>query len=121
MFARFGIQKTLVSDNAPDLVSGELKQWCESLGNKKKQSPLYHSRANGLAERAVRSVKHALQAWSLNLFVPLRLFLQRELKTNRNISKTTGKTSVEILLRRRVRLPAIADFNFWEPILLEAN
>ena len=54
IFARFGIPKTIVSDNGPEFVSGDLKQWCESLGMKKMESPIYHPRANGLAERAVR-------------------------------------------------------------------
>ena len=35
IFARFGIPKTLVSDNGPEFVSGDLNQWCESLGIKK--------------------------------------------------------------------------------------
>ena len=69
IFARFGIQKTLVSDNGPEFVSGDLKQWCESLGIKKIESPVYHPRANGLAERAVQTVRRALQAWSPNLNV----------------------------------------------------
>ena len=55
IFARFGIPKTLVSDNGPEFVSGDLKQWCESLGIKKIESPVCHPRANGLAERAVQT------------------------------------------------------------------
>ena len=35
IFARFGIPKTLVSDNGPEFVSGDLNQWWESLGIKK--------------------------------------------------------------------------------------
>ena len=53
IFARIGIPKTLVSDNSPEFLSGDLKKWCESLGIKKMDSTVYHSRANGLAERAV--------------------------------------------------------------------
>ena len=41
--------------------------------------------------------------------------------THRNTSKTRGKTPVELLLGRRVRLPAIADFDLCEPILFKAN
>ena len=41
--------------------------------------------------------------------------------THRNTSKTRGKTPVEILLGRRVRLPAIADFDLCEPIAFKAN
>ena len=29
IFARFGIPINLVSDNGPEFVSGDLKQWCE--------------------------------------------------------------------------------------------
>ena len=121
IFARFGIPKTLVSDNGPEFVSGDLKQWCESLGIKKIESPVYHPRANGLAERAVQTVKRALQAWSPNLNVSFGAFLQRVLMTHRNTSKTRSKTPVELLLGRRMRLPAIADFDLCEPILFKAN
>ena len=121
IFARFGIPKTLVSDNGPEFVSGDLKQWCESLGIKKIESPVYHPRANGLAARAVQTVKRALQAWSPNLNVSFGAFLQRALMTHRNTSKTRSKTPVELLLGRRVRLPAIADFDLCEPILFKAS
>ena len=103
IFARFGIPKTLVSDNGPEFVSGDLKQWCESLGIKKMESPGYHPRAKGQAERAVQTVKQALQAWSPNLNVSFGAFLQRALMTHRKTSKTRRKTPVELLLRRRVR------------------
>ena len=109
------------SDNGPEIVSGDLKQWCESLGIKKIESPVYHPRANGLAERAVQTVKRALQAWSPNLNVSFGAFLQRALMTHRNTSKTRSKTPVELLLGRRVRLPAIAEFDLCEPILFKAN
>ena len=120
IFARFGIPKTLVSDNGPEFVSGDLKQWCESLEIKKIESPVYHPRANRLAERAVQTVKRTLQACP-NLNVSFGAFLQRALTTHRNTSKTRSKTPVELLLGRRVRLPAIADFDLCEPILFKAN
>ena len=71
IFARFGIPKILVSNNGPEFVNGELKQLCESLGIKKMESLVHHPRANGLAERAVQTVKRALQACSPNLKVSL--------------------------------------------------
>ena len=121
IFARFGIPKTLVSDNGPEFVSGDLKQWCESLGIKKMESPVYHPRANGLAERAVQTVKRAPEAWSPKLNVSFGAFLQRALMTHRNNSKTRSKTPVELVLGRRMRLPAIADFDLCEPFLFKAN
>ena len=89
---------TLLSDIGPEFVSGDLKQWCESLGIKKMESPVYHPRANGLAEKAVQTVKRSLQAWSINLNVSFGEFLQRALMTHRNTSKTTSKIPVELLL-----------------------
>ena len=35
IFARFGISRKLVSDNGPEFVSNDLKQWCKSLGIKR--------------------------------------------------------------------------------------
>ena len=42
----------MVCDNGPEFVSSDLQQWCESLGTKEMESPVYHITANGLAERA---------------------------------------------------------------------
>ena len=119
IFARFGIPRTLVSDNGPEFVSSDLKQWCESLGIKKMESPICHPRANGIAERAVQTVKRAIQAWSPNLNVSFGAFLQRALMTHRNTSKTRGKTLVELLLGRKIRLPAVTDFDLCERVLFK--
>ena len=119
IFARFGIPRTLVSDNGPEFVSSDLKKWCESLGIKKMESPIYHPRANGIAERAVQTVKRAIQAWSANLNVSFGAFLQRALMTHRNTSKTRGKTPVEQLLGRKIRLPAVTDFDLCERVLFK--
>ena len=85
------------------------------------ESPIYHQRADGLPERATQTVKRALQAWSPNLNVSFGAFLQRALMTHHNTSKTRSKTPVELMLGRKVRLPAIADFDLCEPILFKAN
>ena len=80
------------------------------------ESPIYHPRANGIAERAVQTVKRAIQAWSPNLNVSFGAFLQRALMTHRNTSKTRGKTPVELLLGRKVRL---TDFDLCERVLFK--
>ena len=99
----------------------DLKQWCKSLGIKKIKSRIYHPRANGQVGRAVQTVKWALLTWSPHRNVAYEAFLKKALMTNRNTSKTRRKTTVEPLLRRRVRLQAIADFDLCEPILYKAN
>ena len=119
IFARFGIPKFLVSDHDPEFVSSDLKQFIESLGIRKMESPIYHQRANGIAERAVQTMKRAIQAWSPNLNVSFGAFLQRALMTHRNTSKKLGKTPVELLLGRKVRPPAVTDFDLCERVLFK--
>ena len=121
IFAEFGIPRTLVSDNGPEFVSSDLKQWRESLGIKKMESPIYHPRTNGIAERVVPTVKQAIQAWSPNLNVSFGAFLQRALMTHRNTSKTRGKTPVELLLGRKIRLSAVTDFDLCERVLFKST
>ena len=82
-------------------------------------SPIYHLRANRIAERAVQTVKRAIQAWSPILNVSFGAFLQRALMTHRNTSKTRGRTPVELLLGRKVRLPAVTDFHLCERVLFK--
>ena len=41
--------------------------------------------------------------------------------THCNTSKTRTKTPVELLLRRRARLPAVAVFDLFKPILFKPN
>ena len=119
IFARFRIPKTLVSDNLPEFVSDDLKQWCESLRIKKIESPIYHSKANVFAEPAVQTRKRAVQAWSQNLNVSFGAFLQRALMTHRNTSKTRGKTPLELLLGRKVRHRAVTDFDLYKPVFFK--
>ena len=115
-FARFGLPRIFVSDNGPDFVSSDLKQWCESMGIKEMEFLIYQPRANVIAERAVQTVKRAIQASSPNLNVSFGVFLQRDLMTHRNTSKTRGKTPVELLMGRKVRLPAVTDFDLCERV-----
>ena len=63
VFARFGVPKTLVSDNGLELVSNDFETWCRYQKNHKMESPIYHPRANGQAERAAQTVKLAIKAW----------------------------------------------------------
>ena len=117
IFAKFGIPGIIVSDKGPEFASIDLKQWCESLGITKMESPIYHPRANGIAERAVQTVKRATQACSSNLNVSFGAFLQRALMTHWNTSKTRDKTPVELLLGHKIRLPAVNDFDLCERVL----
>ena len=114
--------KRLVSDNGPEFVSGDLKHWCESLEiENMESSTIYHSRANCLAERAVQTVKRANQACSANLIVSFGAMLQRALMILRNTSKRRCKNCMELMLGRKVRLPAVTDFDLCEPVLFKTT
>lgn len=57
VFARFGHPVELVSDNGPQFASDEFRKFMEVSGIKHHMGAPYHPQSNGLAERAVQSVK----------------------------------------------------------------
>ena len=57
IFATFGLPEVVVTDNGPSLVSDEFEAWLKRNGIRHKTSPPYHPATNGLAERAVQTVK----------------------------------------------------------------
>ena len=58
MFARWGIPDTIVSDNGP---AQEFKVFCKSNGVKQVLVAPYHLSSNGVAERAVKTVKEGMK------------------------------------------------------------
>ena len=104
LFARNGIPNQLVSDNGPQFVLEELKQFLANNGVRHIRSSPYHPASNGAAERMVQTMKSALKAAhasgaelekSLSAFLlgyrttphavtgvsPSSLFMGRELRT----------------------------------------
>ena len=79
---------------------------------------MYQPRTNGLAERAVQTLKRASEAWSPIINVSIVAFLQEALTTPRDTKRRGDKTPFQ-LLGHRVRLPAIADVDLCEPILFK--
>ena len=60
-FARFGIPDRLVTDNGPQFISNEYKQFVDEYGFEHVISSPYWSRGNGKAEAAVQIVKRVYQ------------------------------------------------------------
>ena len=110
IFGRFGVPHPSVSDNAKEFINDKVITWLKAQGCTKLESPIYNPRGNGLAERAVHTVKKAMRAWNSSLGVSFHAFLQRVLFTHRNTSSVRGKTPSEVRLGRKMRLPAVINY-----------
>ena len=61
IFSRHGIPRTMVSDNAPQYNSAEMKDFASSNGFNHVTSSPHYCQSNGLAERIVKMVKGLLE------------------------------------------------------------
>ena len=113
LFERFGIPHTLVSDNAKKCINEKVVTCL--------QATIYNPRSNGLAEWAVQTVKRAMRTWKSSLRVSFHAFLQRVLFTHRNNSSVRGKTPSEVLLGRKMRLPAVINYPIGECVVFRAG
>jgi hypothetical protein len=109
-FCRFGVPHTVVSDNAKEFIAEELESWLRNQGCHVMHTPIYSPRSNGLAERAVQTVKTAMKAWNSSMG-PFDQFLMRVLFNHRNMfSSTRGSSPAKILLGRELRMPIFTRF-----------
>ena len=101
LFARFGLPETVVTDNGPGFVSQEFEQFLKNNGIYHTTSAPYHPASNGLAERAVQTVKKGLKnEKSGNMTSRLSKVLLAYRMTPQS---TTGNSPAEMLLGRRPR------------------
>ena len=99
-FATHGLPEVLVSDNGPAFVSTEFEEFLQHNGIKHLTSAPYHPASNGLAERAVQTVKEALKKMTGPLEVRVQRFLFKYRVTPQ---ATTGVSPAELLMGRRIR------------------
>nr|GEV88570.1 hypothetical protein [Tanacetum cinerariifolium] len=59
---RFGLPRVIVTDNGTQLVNDPFKGWCEKWKIKQMNTTVVHPQANGLVERANKSLMHSLKA-----------------------------------------------------------
>nr|XP_054930374.1 uncharacterized protein K02A2.6-like [Dermacentor andersoni] len=105
IFARFGLPYCLVSDNGPQFSSATLSSFLKESQVKHIRTAPYHPQSNGLAERAVRTVKEGLRK---NPAGTLQERLIKFLFRYRTTPLEGGKSPAELLLgfRPRTRLTA---------------
>ena len=97
-FSTHGIPDTIVSDNASCFTSNEFIHFCKMNGIKHITSATYHPSTNGMAERAVQTVKEGLKRLTCGT---LETRLSRFLFTYRITPQTTTNTSAAELLMKR--------------------
>ncbi|XP_043232594.1 uncharacterized protein K02A2.6-like isoform X1 [Amphibalanus amphitrite] len=112
-FAYWGIPKFLVSDNAQCFVAPAFQSFCTQNGITHLRTAPLSPKSNGLAERAVQTVKQGLRKQGNGT---LHTKLARVLFTYRSSPhSTTGVTPAELMTGRRMRtrldcmLPSLQD------------
>ena len=100
LFANNGLPEVIVSDNGTSFTSVQFKEFVTRNGIKHITTAPYHPSSNGLAERAVQTVKDGLK----KMTGPLQTRVSRFLFNYRTTPHTTtGATPAELLMGRRLR------------------
>lgn len=106
-FAFVGFPKKLCSDNGPPFQSVDYNNFLQSNGIVVLKSPPYHPEANGLAERAVQTVKHSLKKfladsvsreWSIQKKISQFMF-----RYNNTPTTTTNVAPVSLIFKYKPR------------------
>lgn len=101
IFATHGLPRSIVTDNGSCFTSQEFQTFTKSNGIKHICSSPYHPASNGLAERAVQTLKNALKkTQDGSLETRLYRFLARYRITPQS---TTGQSPSEMLFKRKIR------------------
>ena len=99
---RFGVMRTIVSDNGPQFTNPLFKEFCNRNNIIHLTTAPYHPMSNGLAERFVDTLKRALSKCSNKLNI--QEFL-RDYRATPHPGIATGKSPAEIMLGRKILLP----------------
>jgi hypothetical protein len=99
-FATHGLPVQLVSDNGTCFTSAEFGDFCKQNGIKHTCTAPYHPSSNGLAERAVQTLKNGLRKSVGDLEDRLCRFLLHYRATPQS---TTNQSPAELLMGRRPR------------------
>ena len=116
IFARNGVPKTLVSDNAAEFTDKRLLQWLEKIGCRPMKTPPYSPTSNGIAERMVQTVKMGLKAYSADKGVDFDSYLARLLLSYRTIPHAGRKNSPSAMMGRQLRSPLTMSFEINESL-----
>ncbi|GJS72813.1 reverse transcriptase domain-containing protein [Tanacetum coccineum] len=104
---RFGLPRIIVTDNGTQFVNNPFKGWCESLNIKQMNMAVAHPQANGLVERANKSLMEGIKArlgreragWVYEL--PNVLWAHRT-----SLKQSNGETPFSLTYRSEAVIPA---------------
>lgn len=104
--SRFGLIKTVCTDNGSSFVSAEFREFCKANGIAHLTSPTYSPSSNGQAESSVKIVKKAIKSYVLSgihqkeLQGKIHEFL---FQYRNSMHSTIGKSPAEILFGHKLR------------------
>ncbi|GBO35826.1 Transposon Tf2-8 polyprotein [Araneus ventricosus] len=104
-FANFGLPKFLVIDNATNFISNEMVEFLDRLNIQHRKSSIYYPMANGLLERAHRTMKESLASMCESTFQWSEKLLFFKLYYNNSIQSVTKFAPAEIFFGRKQNLP----------------
>ena len=100
-FATFGIPETICTDNGAPFISEDFQKFLRNNGVRHVRSAPYHPASNGLAERAVQTVKQGIVKQSVGT---LQMKLDRLLFAYRTTpTEATGRSPAELMFGRTLR------------------
>ena len=99
LFARYGLPKTIVTDNGTQFTSSVFESFCRNNGISHKRSAPYHPSTNGEAVRFVQSFKTGMKTATGDVQITLCNFLMHYRSSPHAV---TGKTPAEMLFGRNI-------------------
>ena len=103
LFATHGLPEEIVSDNGPQFVAQEMKNFLKSNGIGQCLSSPYHPASNGEVERAVRTFKESMKTMKDEPGTQTEKLARFLLGYRTTPHTATGCTPAEILMGRRIR------------------
>ena len=99
-FATYGSRHVIISDNASSFTSKEFSRFCALNGIKHVRCAPYHLSSNGVAERAVQTIKSGLKKVTGDLEMRLLRVLSRY---HLFLQSTTGQSPAMLLMSHQPR------------------
>ena len=103
VFSTHGLPEEIVSDNGPQFIAQEFRDFLKCNHIKHFLSAPYYPASNGEAERAVRTIKQAMKASKLDSGTLAKKICSILLSYRSTPHTATGCTPAELLMNRRIR------------------